>query len=185
MILAANAEIDREKATFEDHHEQFEAALMRNPLTTEKAFSYFGLQIGIFPPAVIFYQVIKNNPEPGMIILLLFVNLICAAAGYFSGKLIGKMILVAEHYSWNKMLVLLPFIGILWGLIAGGIGGVFIFLIGAIFGAIIAAMVGSAGITTFTIFHRLLKRGEMIERNTFLPLAFGISLAISAFILGL
>lgn len=185
LILAANAEIEREKETYKDFREQIEASLLKHPLNAEKTFSYFGLLLGTFPPAAIFLQIFKNNIEPGMVALLIFVNLVCAAAGYFSGKLIAKMVLPAEKYSWTKMILFLPFIGILWGIMAGGSGGIFIFGIGAIFGAIIAAMVGSAAITAFTIFHRVLKRGEMIERSQFLALAFGITLTISAFILGL
>jgi hypothetical protein len=69
--------------------------------------------------------------------------------------------------------------------VTGAAGGIFIFIIGALFGAILAAMVGSIAVPAFTIFHRLLKRGEMIERKHFLPLAFGITFIITAFILGL
>ena len=83
------------------------------------------------------------------------------------------------------MLLTLPFIGMLWGIMAGGAGGVFIFIVGAFAGAFFAAIIGSLAIPAFTIFHRLLKQGEMIEQNDFLPLAFGISLTISALILGL
>lgn len=90
-----------------------------------------------------------------------------------------------ENRSWNFMLSALPFIGILWGIITGGTGGIFIFLIGAVAGAVIAAMVGGIAVPAFAIFHRLLKKGEMIERNQFLPLALGITFIISAFILGL
>lgn len=159
---------------------------MKNPLSIKKAFAYFGLMLGIFPPAAIFFKLLSpGNAEPGLFVLLIFVNLVCAATGYFSGKLIGKMVLEMENRSWNLMLLTLPFIGILWGIITGGAGGFFIFLIGAFFGAIIAAMVGAIAVPVFTIFHRLLKKGEMIERNQFLPLAFGITFIISAFILGL
>lgn len=185
MILAANAEISLEKLNFQSRREEFEAALMKKPLTTAQAFSYFGLLLGIFPPAAIFFQTLRHNSEPGFIILFVFVNLVCAAAGYFSGKLIGNFISSVERQSWSRMLLILPFIGMLWGIIAGGAGGIFIFVIGAFIGAITAAMVGSVAIPAFTIFHRLLKRGEMIEQKHFLPLAFGISLIISAFILGL
>ncbi|MGI8469224.1 MAG: hypothetical protein ACR2N3_12310 [Pyrinomonadaceae bacterium] len=184
-LLAANAEIAREKTLFQNYGEQFEASLMKNPLTTEKAFAYFGLLLGIFPPASIFLKMFHKNIEPGIVVLFVFVNLVCAVAGYFSGKLIGRMARAVENYSWNKMLLLLPLIGILWGIIAGGIGGIFIFVIGAIFGAFIAALVGSVAVPAFTIFHRLLKCGEMIERKHFLPLAFGITFIVSAFIFGL
>lgn len=83
------------------------------------------------------------------------------------------------------MLLALPFVGILWGILAGGAGGIIIFVVGAVFGAMLGAAVGSVALPVFAIFHRLLKTGEFIDRRQFLPLAFGITLIISAFILGL
>ncbi|MGI9036080.1 MAG: hypothetical protein ACR2GD_08585, partial [Pyrinomonadaceae bacterium] len=173
------------KTLFQNYREQLDASLMKNPMSTEKTFAYFGLLLGFFPPASIFFKIFHQNIEPGMVFLLVFVNLACADAGYFSGKLIGKMVSITENYSWSKMLLTLPLIGILWGILAGGVGGIFIFVIGAFIGAFIAAIIGSVAVPAFTIFHRLLKRGDMIERNQFLPLAFGVSLVVSAFILGL
>ncbi len=79
-----------------------------------------------------------------------------------------------ENYSWWAMLFLLPFVGVFWGILAGGAGGIIILIIGAFFGAILGAMVGSAALPAFTVFHRLLKKGDMIDRKHFLPLAFGI-----------
>ena len=158
---------------------------MEKPLTTEKAFALFGLLLGIFPPAAIFLKMFSRSAEPGIVIFFLFINLVCAAAGYFAGKLVGGTMRDLQSYSWSKMLLILPFSGMLWGIVAGGIGGCFIFVIGAVFGAIAAAAVGSVAVPVFTIFHRLLKRGEMIEQKYFLPLAFGIALVISALILGL
>lgn len=163
-----------------------EAAMMKNPLSVKKAFAYFGLMLGTFPPAAIFFKVAsRGSDEFGLFFLLLLVNIVCALVGFFSGKLIGKMVLEMEKRSWNLMMLTLPFIGIIWGIITGGAGGIFIFVIGAFFGAFIASMVGAVAVPAFTIFHRLLKKGEMIERNQFLPLAFGITFIISAFILGL
>ena len=184
-ILAANAESDRQWKMFRKPQEQLEASLMSKPVSTEKAFAYFGLLLGLFPPAAIFVQFLKDNNDPGILALLIFVNLVCSGAGYLSGKLIGKMVAVVETYSWHKMLLILPLLGMLWGNLAGGAGGIFIFGIGLFFGAFFGAIVGSIAIPAFTIIHRFLKRGESIERKHFLPLAFGVTLIISAFILGL
>jgi len=185
-LVAINAEIEREKGLFLTNQEKMEAAMMKNPLSVKKAFAYFGLMLGTFPPAAIFFKVAsRGSDEFGLFFLLLLVNIVCALVGFFSGKLIGKMVLEMEKRSWNLMMLTLPFIGIIWGIITGGAGGIFIFVIGAFFGAFIASMVGAVAVPAFTIFHRLLKKGEMIERNQFLPLAFGITFIISAFILGL
>ncbi len=159
---------------------------MENPVSPQIAFAQFGLLLGTFPPAAIFLKLFPQvTTESGLFVMLLVVNIVCAAAGYFSGKIISSKIFEAENHSWNSMLIRLPFIGALWGIMAGGAGGLLFFFIGAFFGAFIAVVVGGIAIPVFTIFHRFLKKGEMIERKHFLPLAFGISLAAAAFILGL
>jgi hypothetical protein len=192
-IINANAEIANEKLLYHNSLEKAERDLMKNPITNEKAFARFGLMLGIFPPMVIFGSFLVSeflhNPTTDkwlFVFLLPFINIICAVVGYYSGKhIISKLVEKTETLTWSKMILLSPLIGILWGIITGGIGGVFIFVIGAFFGAMIASIVGSAALTTFTAFHRLLKRGDSIEQKHFLPLAFGITATICAFILGL
>lgn len=187
FLLAANDEADAEKAIFRNQKEKTEAEMMPHPIHFKKAFGYFGLLLGAFPPAALFLKFIllSRTIEPGIVILLLFVNLVCAAAGFAAGRIIGNIIRELEKHSWHLMLVTLPFIGALWGIVTGAAGGIFIFVIGAIFGAITAAIVGGIAFPIFTIFHRLLKKGDVIERNQMLPVAFGITFIISAYILGL
>jgi len=189
-LLAINAETAREKSLYASEREKTEAGLMKNPLTFEQTFAYFGLLLGIFPPAALFTRFMLDTrsfrTEDAWIIgIIAIVNLISAVVGYFSGKLIGKIVRESEKSSWTKMIFFLPFVGFLWGIIAGGAGGLIIFIFGAIFGAIFGSAVGSFALPVFTIFHRLLKKGDQIERSHFLPLAFGITFIISAFILGL
>lgn len=181
-----------EKETFSDEKERFEATLLENPLTTKQAFSQFGLLLGLFPPMAIFgkfaYHNLPTNPyndDTWLIFLLLVVNLVCALTGYYSGKLIGDIVSRIEKLNWAQMILIAPFIGILWGVMTGSAGGVFIFIIGAFFGAAIASLVGMVALPIFTIFHRFLKKGDVIERDQFLPIAAGITLIISAIILGL
>jgi hypothetical protein len=191
-LLAANAEIEREKASFRTERERLDVELMKNPLATEKALAYFGAMLGLFPPFALFSRFVfehfknaSNSDDFWMIPLLLFVNLMCTVAGYFSGKLVGKIVVELEKYSWTAMLLALPFIGILWGVITGSAGGIFIFIFGAVFGAIAASIVGSVALPVFTVFHRWLKKGDYIEEKHFFPIALGISCVITAFILGL
>lgn len=189
-LLALNAETSREKAMFRSEREKMEAALMKNPLTEKQAFAYFGLLLGTFPPAAFFARILTDagslhGEDYWLIGVMAIVNLISAIVGYFSGRLIGKIAASLEKSSWTKMLLVLPFVGILWGIMAGGAGGIIIFVFGAVFGAFLGAAVGSVALPIFTIFHRLLKTGDVIDRRQFLPLAFGITLIISAFILGL
>lgn len=191
-LLRLNRETALENEMFRDEKERFEASLLENPLTTKQVFAQFGLMLGLFPPMAMFakfiYHSIGRNPyndDTWVIFLLLVVNFVCAVTGYFSGKLIGGIVSQIEKLHWASMLLIAPFIGILWGVMTGAAGGVFIFVIGAFFGAAIASLVGGAALPIFTIFHRLLKKGDVIERDQFLPIAMGITLIISAIILGL
>lgn len=189
-LLQTNAEIAREKLTFESEREKIEAAMMKNPLSVEQTFAHFGLLLGTFPPAAIFARFFIDSgivhSEAFWVLGVAAVTiLISAAVGYKSGKFIGRTAFTLEKSSWSKMLTRLPFIGIFWGMLAGGAGGTLIFVVGAFFGALIGALVGATALPVFSVFHRLLKRGDKIELKHFLPLAFGITLVISAFFLGL
>jgi hypothetical protein len=167
-----------------------EADLMKTPLTLEKTFAYFGLLLGTFPPAAFFIRLVAdsgmlNSDGAWLLGVFFIVNLISAVVGYFSGKFIARSVRELEKFSWLAMLTIAPFVGMVWGIIAGGAGGVIIFVFGAVFGALLGSLVGGAALPIFAVFHRLLKKGEMIELKHFLPLAFGITFTICSFILGL
>jgi len=189
LLLTLNAETAARKEHPVSEQEKIEAAAMKHPLSDEQAYSYFGLLLGTFPPLAISVRFLLNNGNIHSEDLWIFgvvavVSLISAMVGYFSGKLVGRIVGELEKLSWLKMFLALPFIGILWGSFAGGAGGVIIFIFGAIFGAIIGGTVGNFALPVFTIFHRWLKKDGRIDRRHFLPLAFGITFIISAFILG-
>ncbi|MDQ2746656.1 MAG: hypothetical protein M3T96_05290 [Acidobacteriota bacterium] len=189
-LLALNAETALAKTEFYSEQERVAASLIANPLDNRQAFACFGLLLGVFPPAAIFARLFLGegnfrSDDFWIIGVVAIVNMITAVVGYFSGKFVGKVVSGLEKKSWTKMLLALPLIGILWGMTAGGAGGAIIFLVGAIFGAAIGAAVGGLALPVFAVFHRLLKKGEVIDRRHFLPLAFGITLIICAFILGL
>jgi hypothetical protein len=163
---------------------------MTNPMPVQQAFAWLGLLLGALPPAALFTRLVLDvrafrREDVWVIGMMIAINMISAVVGFFSGKLIGGIVREAEKLSWTKMILLLPFVGIVWGILAGGAGGVVVFIIGAFFGAFLGALVGAFALPLFAIFHRSLKRGDKIERKHFLPLAFGTSLIISAFILGL
>ncbi len=188
-LLAANLEIAREKMLFRSEKERMEAALMKSPLSDEQVFAYFGLLLGIFPPVAIFARFFMNagnfrGEDFWILGVVAVVNLISAVVGYFSGKVVGKIVGELEKLSWSKMLLILPLIGFLWGALAGGAGGIIIFFIGAIVGAMFGAAVGSLALPAFTIFHRFMKCGDRLELKHFLPLSFGITFIVCAFILG-
>lgn len=187
IILNANAERARRKREYSTEKEKFESELMKRPLNTEKAFSYFGLMLGIFPPATLFTRFVIESrmlsDGAWFIGILLIMNAVTAVVGFFAGKWIGRMVASVERLNWPEMLVLLPFIGFLWGMIAGGAGGFIIFVVGAIFGGVIGGIVGAAALPFFAVFHRLLKRGDLMEAKHFVPIAFAITFSICSFIL--
>jgi hypothetical protein len=188
-ILDINDQIANDKASFLSQKARFESELIRIPLDSEAVYKYFGLMLGTFPPAAIFARILLDSDsfrseDSWLLALLFFVNLVAAFTGFFSGKLIARMVRYAESTSWLNMMLLLPLIGIVWGLMAGGAGGAIFFIFGAFFGAFIGALVGCVALPMFTVFHRLLKKGDQIERSQFLPLAFGTAFTICAFILG-
>lgn len=189
-LAALNEVYDRQAEIFSSDAEQAEAESMKTPYSLTKAFSIFGLLLGTLPPAAIITKIFSESggsifDEPLMIGLFVVANVVSASVGYFTGGLIGKLTFEMEKLPWHLMLISLPFLGMLWGIISGGAGGLFLFVFGAVFGAVIGGLVGSAALTMFGILHRLLKRGDQIERKHFMPIAFGIALLISAFILGM
>ncbi|HSK72884.1 MAG TPA: hypothetical protein VK892_14375 [Pyrinomonadaceae bacterium] len=190
FLLDINTETARQKAMYRSEREKMEAEMMANPLNFEKAFAYFGLLLGIFPPLAFFIGFFTDAGgfrfnEIWVFGLLAIVNLLTAIVGFFSGKIVGKWMRELDKYPLGAVLLLAPFIGILWSAVSGGAGGLVIFVFGAILGAFFGATVGGAALPLFIVLHRWLKKGEMIDRRHFLPIAFGITFIICAFILGL
>lgn len=189
-LLAANAAIAKRKALYPTERDRLEAAMMRHPISNEKTYAAFGLLLGSLPPASIFLRVLGYasdiRPEQFWIVaLLLLVNTGAALTGFFTGKFVGRSMNYLYALSFSKRLPLLVLIGLTWGIIAGAGGGVFFFVFGALFGAMIGGIVGAAALPIFAILHNFLRAGEVVDRRHFLPLAFGITLTICAFILGL
>ena len=106
-----------------------------------QAYSLFGLILGIFLPLAIFGRILidtkgMRTEDLWILGIVALVNLITATVGFISGKLIGKITLEVEKYSWTKMLLLLPLIGIFWGIMAGGAGGVIVLIIRSVYRSI-------------------------------------------------
>lgn len=178
---------------FRNKREEAAVELMKHPISTEKAYAILGLAIGAFPPAAIFTKIFAEsmwhgriNDETIVFFFLFFVmNLVCALAGYGMGRLLGKAAFSLERSSWTKMFLIFPLLALAWGIATGVAGGVVFFGIGALIAPFFAISISLVAFPLFAIFHRLLEQGGMIERKQLLPLAFGISFTISAFILGI
>lgn len=186
-LIAENAAMARSQDP--KSNEKLQALVVKHPIDTESAVACLGFLTGLLPTAAIFLKIAFEGNlaslELGFFILGAFSIAATSAAGYFSGKMAGKILANLEKKSWPIMLFALPWVGIVWGLLSGAIGGVVLFGIGAIFAGAIGAVVAPVVLTAFGIFHRLLKTGDVIETARFLPVAFGITLTVASLILGL
>jgi len=184
-LLAANAEIARTRTL--THNDQLEIAKMTRPLEYEAAYRYLGLMLGSLPPATIFLLYAKNSQhiEPWAVLLLCWVTIVTSAAGYSSGSVAGKAARRVGKLSRSARALVLPIIGFMWGYVCGAAGGVFIFVIGAFFGAIIGGAVGAVAMTAFYPLHKLVSSSGTIELKHLLPIATGVTLTICALIVQL
>jgi hypothetical protein len=189
-LLAANREYANRPITFNDIREELKARTMARPISSPDAYALFGLFLGTFPPAAItlkFFVALDIFSKSDAIFLVLFTvaNLVTAGIGFLTGKLVGKMMLDIDRLRWSSYLPLLPFIGLIWGVVSGGVGGVFILVLGALAGAAIGGITAAAAFPVFAVLHRVLARGNLIERRHLLPISLGIAMTIAAFIIGL
>lgn len=190
--VKVNAADDAERRLYRRENHEYEASLIRRPLTPKDAYGQLGLLLGVVPPAAIFYKMFSEFIRPdelgtavGFAALFIMMNVICALVGRGMGRSLSKIAFDSGRVSWSAMLLAMPFIGLTWGMITGFLGGMIFFGLGAVGGMFIAAPVGAIAFTLFAILHRLLERGSLIDRRHFLPIAYGISLAMAAFFLGI
>jgi hypothetical protein len=168
---------------------------MRRPLATREAFNIFGLLLGTFVPAAIFYRIFNYGFGEDFWsferlyfplfypLLLCAMNVACCLMGRRMGALFGGRIDTYERASWHRMGLRATGAGALWGLTTGAVGGVLFFGFGSLFGALTALPIGMLGFLLFTMLHRLMARGGMIDARHFWPLACGVVLTITALIL--
>ncbi len=162
--------------------------MMRRPVSIQRAYALFGMLLGTLPPAAIFYKMFWRElayQEPLMLLLILAMNVACCFAGRFFGSKLSLIVNGFERGSWTKEFFMALSIGWLWAIGTGAAGGLVFFGIGAIFGASFAIPVGLLAFALFMPLHRLLARGGMIEAGHLWPLACGVTLTVTALILGL
>jgi hypothetical protein len=164
---------------------------MRKPQTTVQSYRTLGFLLGAFPPAAFFTRLghyglptYHESANIGLFFLFIFMNAACMLVGWNMGRVVGKQMEKLERSSWSTMIVSSIMLALFWALVTGAAGGTIVFLIGGLAGIVFALPVAVAAFPTFAIFHRFLERGHLVERKHLLPVAYGISLAISAFILG-
>ncbi len=171
-----------------DARKREELLLMRRPVEAKRAYATFGLLLGSFPPAAIFFKMSGGGlgvHQSGLIYLFLLMNIACALAGLFFGSKLSRLTAAAEDSPWLVTLVGAPCLGFLWGAATGAAGGVLAFGVGALLGAICAVPVGALAFALFLPLHRLLARGGMIDARHLWPLACGVVAIVTALILGM
>lgn len=189
-LKAEVARAEQRRQTARREREERQALSMLNPLTTSEAFGWFGLFLGLFPPAAIFCRIFggvisQEQYGLGMLLVCLLMNAVCCAVGRAMGARLGKSIADTRKRHWLLMLLAALLFGVLWGLITGAAGGAVFVIIGSIVGVACAVPVGALAFVLFTTLHRLLSRGGMIEERQLWPLAFGVPCVIAAAILGM
>ena len=128
-LLAINAGIADDKALFRTERERLEAAVMANPIAPEKAFSFFGLIIGALVPATVFGRLLWDNggvrPDNSwVLIFIVLINFTAAIVGFITGKPVGRSVARIHGLSISKSILLLPLLGLVWGLVVGAASGV-------------------------------------------------------------
>lgn len=162
---------------------------MSSPITSQKAFSYFGYMIGTMPPAAIVVKAIANGDGADMsqvlfLVLLLIAGITTGFVGYLTGKYVPGAIIRVKDFALPNRVALYSLIGLAWGAVSGTAGGLFLFIIGAIFAGVVGGIVGAFTVPVVIMLHEALRRGDLIEMKHFLPVAFAITLSLCAFILG-
>lgn len=188
-LVAANAHEAERRALFRRAGEEDELLLMRRPYDIRRAYALLGLLLGLLPPAAIFirlfgYGLSVSEHSALLFVICLLMNFVCAGVGYVTGAALSSAMWTLERDTWLPMLLLAPLIGTSWGMVTGGLGGLLFFGIGAFFGAAFAIPIGAFVFALFSLFHRLLARGGMIDARHYWPLASGLSLFVAALVLG-
>jgi hypothetical protein len=169
--------------------------LMTHPVSAEKSYAVLGLVLGVLPPAAIFGRFFgyglsggslrMNLADGALFFLSLVMSVVSSLGGYAMGSLLSRAVYRSERDSWPRMLVVVSMLGAAWGAATGVAGGFFFFGFGAILGFVIGVPIGACGFLVFAIIHRMLEQGGMIDRRHLIPMACGIALGISSFVLGL
>lgn len=189
-LETAIAAAEQREHLFRTAREEAERLSMRRPLTTERAYAHFGLLLGTLPPAAILLRFALLSQHGGSSLATLFYLMLfglpmialCAVVGRLMGRKLAPALARAERRHWFVSLLYSVAVGFAWACATGAAGGAVVFLIGALYGLVCALPFGLTGFPLFTICHRMLVRGGMIDARHFWPIACGITLSCAALI---
>lgn len=171
-------------------HDQDDEDLQNTGYRTIKitdAVACLGLLLGSLGPLSLMKELFGRSAIPNdifFIIVLSFAAFITAVVGMFTGYAVGRRLLSFRKFGWNRFILSSMLLGFAWGFISGAAGGVFIFLIGGIVGAIFGGLSGFFAFTLFAVAYRLLSGGNSMQIRHYLPISLGIVLTVCAFFLG-
>ncbi|HSI87826.1 MAG TPA: hypothetical protein VK918_02140 [Pyrinomonadaceae bacterium] len=183
-----SAELATERSLYLDDRQRFSAETMKRPVSTKASYSIFGALIGSIPTFSIGLRILFEEPRgSGAVFFTLFTlaAVVTGLVGAITGPYAAQFVERARGLRASAYVTALPFIGMAWGAASGAIGGVFLFIVGAIFGGITGAMVGFTLVPLFVLLHGVLRQGDRIEFSHLLPISLGIAGTLAASILGL
>lgn len=96
---------------------------------------------------------IPASGEMNLTVLFLLIGLLCSVAGLIAGAIIGVVMILIRRIHWTATIIASPLLGLIWGIVSGGAGGFPVFVVGALFGAIVAAPFGVLGLLTFAALY--------------------------------
>jgi hypothetical protein len=188
--LRAEVELAESGALARREAEEAATMMLRRPVNVAEAYGWFGLFLGLFPPAAIFSrlflgEITSSGFEWGWLALVIFMNAVCAVVGRKTALFIAAQLGQPREQPWPLLCAVSLLAALVWGVVTGGAGGLVFFGFGAFFGALYAVAVALVAFPAFALLHRLLSRGGMIDEHTLWPLAFGLPAVVAAAILGM
>ena len=102
--------------------------------------------------------VAPTSGETDLTVLFILIGVLCSVAGLIAGAVIGRLIIFIRRLHWTLPIIISPIFGLIWGIMTGGAGGFPVFVVGALFGAIVAVPFGVLGFLIFTALYESLAR---------------------------
>lgn len=161
-------------------------SLLDRRLDLSTSLRYFGFAIGTVPTAAILFRlfVLDSSPNPAVLLLAVLATAVTGLVGYLTAGVTAAALERVLSTSFLRSLLLVPIVGLAWGIISGAAGGFFLFVLGALVGGVIGGMVAGTALPLFVgLFNLIADEGE-ISVKRFLPIAAGISGSAAALFLG-
>ncbi len=142
--------------------------------------------IGFFPVAAIVVQLFSGAPNLSPVVLFLFAlaAFTTPAAGYIAASRAAGLVERTQNFHFINRIAAIALIGGLWGMASGFAGGVVIFGIGAIFGALIGFPIGAITLPIVFLAFNALKQYGKVELRRLLPLALTLGLIFALLLTG-